>query len=142
MTTSEITPTQFVEKYKLIPKQLRCQFLEFLRQMPQIYDDDWNNDIFNDLMDILVFHDENLEYTFLLEALKDEVYLGDSVVYHDVIGCLLRYLEWKIPMITQRDVIEFQKKRVFRQIRDEVAYLPGNPGYEIAKEHFESMISL
>ena len=139
----KITPVQFVEKYKLIPQQLRFQFIEFLRQMPQLYDDDWNTDIFDDLMMTLVFHDEsddNKNYTFLQQSLQDEVYFGKCVVYHDVITCLLRYLEWKFPLITQRDVIDFHKKRIIRQIKEEVAYRPGNPGYEETKRHFENLV--
>jgi len=139
----DISPAQFVEKYKLIPQQLRSKFIEFLHQMPQLYDDDWNMDIFEDLMMILIFHDEsddNKNYTVLQQSLQDEVYLGKSIVYHDVITCLLRYLEWKFPLITQRDVIDFHKKRIIRQIKEEVAYRPGNPGYEETKRHFENLV--
>ncbi len=139
---TEITPSKFVEKYKLIPKQLRGQFLEFLRQMPYLYDDEWNLDIFDDLMLILVWFDQDLDYnnyTLLRESLIDDVYAGECQVYHDIITCLLRYLKWKVPLITSRDVIEFQKRQVLKQIKSEVAYRPGNPGYEQTKIHYESL---
>ena len=138
----QINPIQFVEKYKLIPKQLRFQFLEFLKQMPYMkYSDDLDIAIFEDLINMLVFHDESADcdnYTYLTQILCD-VYSGPCEVYHDVISCLLRYLQWKIPMITERDVIEFNKKSLLRQIREVVAYRPGNHGYELCKAHFESL---
>lgn len=143
MDSIDISPAQFVEKYKLIPQQLRSKFIGFLRQMPQLYDDNWNMDIFEDLMMILIFHDQSIDnknYTVLVQSLQDEVYLGKSIVYHDVITCLLRYLEWMIPLITQRDVIDFYKKRIIRQIKEEVSYRPGNPGYEESKRHFENLV--
>jgi hypothetical protein len=139
---SAISPVQFVEKYKLIPKQLRLKYLEFLRQMPYLYDNDDKLDIFDDLMLILVWYDHEEasdNYILLSDTRRDDVYAGSCDVYHDVIGCLLRYLQWKVPLITQRDVIEFNKKMVLRQIRDEVAYRPGNCGYERALENFMSL---
>jgi hypothetical protein len=145
MTTeiAQITPEEFVEKYKLIPKQLRIKFLEFLRQMPYIYDiDDWKLDVFDSLMLMLVWYDEDLDYnnyTFLVESLKEDVYHEECQVYYDVIGCLLRYLKWKVPLITSRDVYAFHKLQMLKQIKEEVAYRPrpGNPGYESVKASFE-----
>ena len=145
MTTeiTQITPEEFVEKYKLIPKQLRVKFLEFLRQMPYIYDiDDWKLDVFDSLMLILVWHDKDLDYnnyTFLVESLKEDAYPEECQVYYDVISFLLRYLNWKVPLITSRDVYVFHKRQMLKQIKEEVAYRPGNPGYEKTKEHFESL---
>lgn len=140
-----IDSTQFIEKYKLIPIQLRSKFLGFLREMPYLYDiDDELLDKFDDLMLVLVSynHDNNIDYEELDNNIKEVVSSGKCKVYNDVIECLLRYLEWKIPVITQRDVIEFRKKQIFRQIREEVAYRPGNVGYEITKQHYESLCSL
>lgn len=138
----EISPAEFVEKYKLIPQQLRHQFLQFLVQMPDLYDDDWNMDIFSDIITVLAWFDKDEEeenYTVLTQVLIDDVYAGPCNVYHDVISCFLRYLNWKVPMITNRDVIEFHKRQVLKQIRNQVAYRPGNPGYEETKAHFESL---
>jgi len=140
-----IDSTQFVEKYKLIPKQLRPKFLTFLREMPYLYDiDDELLDKFDDLMLVLVSynHDNDIDYEELDNNIKDVVSFGKCKVYNDVIGCLLRYLEWTIPIITQRDVIEFRKKQIFRQIIEVVAYRPGNIGYELTKQHYESLCSL
>ena len=140
-----IDSTQFVEKYKLIPIQLRSTFLTFLREMPYLYDiDDELLDKFDDLMLVLVSynHDNDIDYEELDNNIKDVVSFGKCQVYNDVIGCLLRYLEWKIPVITQRDVIEFRKKQIFRQIIEEVAYRPGNIGYELTKQHYEYLCSL
>lgn len=138
--TTTIFPAVFVEKYKLIPKQLRLQFLGHLRQMPYLYDEELELDIFDDLMMILFFYEtvEEENYTYLRETLKDDVYLGDHRVYHDVISCLLRYLEWRVPLITYSDVMRFRKQAVLRQIENEVAFRPGNAGYEVYKEHFEA----
>jgi hypothetical protein len=138
-----ISPVQFVEKYKLIPKQLRLKYMEFLRQMPYLYDDDDKLDIFDDLMLILFWYekeDSYDNYSLLSDTLRDDVYAGSSQVYHDVIGCLLRYLQWQVPIITQKDVLQFQKKMVLKQIREEVAYRPGNCGYEKALESFMSRL--
>jgi hypothetical protein len=142
INANEISHAQFVEKYKLIPKQLRLKYLEFLRQMPYLYDDDDKLDIFDDLMLILFWYDHEdacNNYQLLSNTLRDDVYAGHCQVYYDVIGCLLRYLQWQVPMITQKDVLEFRKKMVVRQIREEVAYRPGKCGYEKAFEHFMTL---
>ena len=98
--------------------------------MPYLYDiDDELLDKFDDLMLVLVSYNHVVSF-------------GKCKVYNDVIGCLLRYLEWNIPIITQRDVIEFRKKQIFRQIIEVVAYRPGNIGYELTKQHYESLCSL
>jgi hypothetical protein len=139
----EITPAEFVEKYKLIPQQLRHLFLQFLVQIPDLYDDDWNMDIFSDIVTMLVWFDKDIveeNYTVLTQVLVDEVYAGPCNVYYDVISCFLRYLNWKVPIITSRDVVEFHKRQVLKQIKSQVAYRPGNPGYEETKAHFESML--
>jgi hypothetical protein len=141
----EISPAEFVEKYKLIPQQLRHQFLQFLVQMPDLYDDDWNMDIFSDIITVLSWFDKDTvaeNYTVLTQVLVDDVYAGSCNVYHDVISCFLRYLNWKVPMITSRDVMEFHKRQVLKQIRNQVAYRPDNPGYEETKAHFESLCSM
>jgi hypothetical protein len=41
-------------------------------------------------------------------------------------------------MFMNEDIQLFRHKNMLREIRDVVAYRPGNPGYEQAKEHFES----
>jgi hypothetical protein len=141
--SSQISYVDFVEKYKLIPKQLRIKYLEFLRQMPYLYDEDSKNlDIFDDMMLILFWYDNDSacdNYLLLSDTLRDDVYAGPCQVYHDVIECLLRYHKWKVPMITQRDVIEFHKRQVLFQIKNDVAFRPGNIGYEKVKEHYESL---
>ena len=141
--SNQISYVDFVEKYKLIPKQLRLKYLEFLRQMPYLYDDgDEKLDIFDDMMLILFWYDNDSaceNYLLLSDTLRDDVYAGQCQVYHDVIECLLRYHKWKVPMITQRDVIEFHKRQVLFQIKNEVAFRPGNIGYEKVKEHYESL---
>jgi hypothetical protein len=141
----EITPAEFVEKYKLIPQKLRHPFLQFLVQMPDLYDDKWDLDIFQDIVTMLAWFDKDEEeesYTVLTQVLVDEVYAGPCNVYYDVISCFLRYLNWKVPVITSRDVIEFHKRQVLKQIKSQVSYRPGNPGYEETKAHFESMCSI
>jgi hypothetical protein len=140
--TTEIYPRDFIEKYKLVPKPLRFQYLEFLRQMPYIYDEgDLELDIFDDLMLFLFTYETQGEenYDDLLNTLQEHVFSEKTVVYNDVAECLVRYLQWKVPVITYREVMEYRKKQICRQIKEDVAYRPGNVGYEITKEHFESL---
>ena len=140
--TTEIYPRDFIEKYKLVPKPLRLQYLEFLRQMPYMYDEgDLELDIFDDLMLFLFTYETHGEenYDDLLNTLLEHVFSEKTVVYNDVAACLVRYLEWKVPVITYREVMEYRKKQIFRQIKQDVAYKPGNIGYEMTKQHFESL---
>ena len=140
--TTQIYPIDFIEKYKLVPKPLRLQYLEFLRQMPYMYDEgDLELDIFDDLMLFLFTYETHGEenYDDLLNTLQEHVFSEKTVVYNDVAECLVRYLQWKVPVITYREVIEYRKKQICRQIKEDVAYRPGNVGYEITKEHFESL---
>lgn len=140
--TTKIYPIDFIEKYKLVPKPLRLQYLEFLRQMPYMYDEgDLEMDIFDDLMLFLFTYETHGEenYDDLLNTLLEHVFSEKTVVYNDVAECLVRYLQWKVPVITYREVIEYRKKQICRQIKEDVAYRPGNVGYEITKEHFESL---
>lgn len=141
--TTKIYPIDFIEKYKLVSKPLRLQYLEFLRQMPYMYDEgDLELDIFDDLMIFLFTYEtqgkEN--YDELLNILVGNVFFDKTVVYNDVAGCLIRYLQWKVPVITYREVMEYRKKQVCRQIKEDVAYRPSNVGYEMTKEHFESLL--
>lgn len=140
--TTKIYPRDFIEKYKLVPKPLRLQYLEFLRQMPYMYDEgDLELDIFDDLMLFLFTYEKQVDenYDELLNILVDHVFYDKTIVYYDVAGCLIRYLEWKVPVITYREVMEYRKKQICRQIKEDVAYRPGNIGYEMTKEHFESL---
>lgn len=140
--TTQMYPCDFIEKYKLVPKPLRLQYLEFMREMPYMYDDgDLELDIFDALMLFLFTYesqdDEN--YEELLNILVEHVSFDKTKVYYDVATCLVRYIQWKVPVITYREVMEYRKKQICRQINHEVAYRPGNVGYETAKEHYESL---
>lgn len=137
----KISASAFVEKYKLIPTQLRRQYLDFLREMPYMYDEeDWKLDVFDDLIMNLVMFGDSDDYEFLEDTLVDNVMAFDNQVYYDVISCLLRYLKWMVPIITHQDVLIFHKRQVLRQIKEDVAYRPGNVGYDETKLHFESML--
>jgi len=140
--TTEIYPRDFIEKYKLIPKPLRIQYLEILRQMPYLYEGDLEIDIFDDLMLFLFTYEKQVDenYDELLNILVGNVFYDKTIVYYDVASCLIRYLELTIPLITYREVMEYRKKQICRQIKEEVAYRPGNVGYERTKEHFESLL--
>lgn len=110
--------------------------------MPYMYDEgDLEMDIFDDLMLFLFTYETHGEenYDDLLNTLLEHVFSEKTVVYNDVAECLVRYLQWKVPVITYREVIEYRKKQICRQIKEDVAYRPGNVGYEITKEHFESL---
>jgi len=139
----EITPAQFVEKYKLIPKQLRFKLLESVSAQFFIVYDEWNQDIFDDTMNMLRWYENTNEenFTLLTSTLQDEVYLGETFVYLDIAKSLLNHLNWYSHMtfFMKEDVQTFRHKNMLREIKDVVAYRPGNPGYEQAKEHFESL---
>lgn len=143
----EINPTQFVEKYKLIPKQLRFRFLDFVSQQFGLIYDDWNQEIFDDTMNVLRWYENTGEenYTLLRGILEDDVYVGHHMVYCDIAKRLLNCLNWSsfMAMFMMEDVQIFRhkniRKNMLREIRDVVAYRPGNPGYEETKEHFESL---
>lgn len=140
----EITPAQFVEKYKLVPKQMRFRLLEFVSQQFGLIYDDWNQEIFDDAMNVLRWYENTEEenYTLLRCILEDDVYLGPCFIYDDIIKRLLSCLNWSssMAMFMEEDVQRFRHKNMLREIRDVVAYRPGNPGYERSKEHFESLL--
>lgn len=140
----EINPSQFVEKYKLVPKQMRFRLLEFVSQQFGLIYDDWNQEIFDDAMDVLRWYENTEEenYTLLRGILADDVYAGPQVVYDDIAKRMLSCLNWSssMAMFGTEHVQKFRKKNMLREIRDVVAYRPGNIGYEKSKEHFESCI--
>jgi hypothetical protein len=138
----EINPSQFVEKYKLVPKQMRFRLIEFVSQQFGLIYDDWNQEIFDDALDTLRWYENNEEenYPLLRTILEDDVYLGPTFIYDDIAKRLLDCLKWSsfMAMFMNEDIQLFRHKNMLREIRDVVAYRPGNPGYEQAKEHFES----
>jgi len=139
----EINPSQFVEKYKLVPKQMRFRLLEFVSQQFGLIYDDWNQEIFDDAMDVLRWYENTEEenFTLLRGILADDVYAGPQVVYDDIAKRMLSCLNWSssMAMFSSEVVQKFRKNNMLREIRDVVAYRPGNVGYEMCKEHFESL---
>ena len=138
------SPTQFVSKYKLISQPLRLKCISQLREMPYLYDDDELLNIYDDLIINLCWFEKCVSgknYKILLTALKEDVYRKKSKIYYDVMTNLLNFFHNKQPIVTPRDVVKFNKKHVIRQIKEEVAYRPGNVGYEKTKEHFENQVS-
>jgi hypothetical protein len=105
--------------------------------------DDWNQEIFDDAMNVLRWYENTEEenYTLLRGILEDDVYLGHHMVYCDIAKRLLNCLNWSsfMAMFMMEDVQIFRRKNMLREIRDVVAYRPGNPGYESVKEHFENL---
>lgn len=154
-----LSPKEFVEKYKLIPKQLRLKFINFLEEHSDIiernvpdqwlssnrieYDEQYSN-ILNDLFYTLKEYEEmdGDNYLVLYAMLHEDVFGGRLSVFTNVSNALLRYLKWQEKKVSLKDVCLFRNKQVMRQILDVVAYLPGNPGYEKAKAHFESLVFL
>lgn len=142
---SKLSALQFLKKYQLIPRMLRCQFLDMLRKSFSFYEmDDNNNDIFDNLILTLIGYelsheDHEVDYDDLELMLEEYVYAGACIVYYDVATKLLSYIQYRKPILTFTDIIKFNKKRVLQQIKEDVAYRPGNVGYEKTKEHFENI---
>jgi len=149
---------QFAEKYKLIPKQLRSTFLTLLeddntdiiieKTIDCYHDDEKLEDCFNlfyedvldDILDVLytyedyghMYEDENWLYLIIeLDNICDCHY-----AFNDVIIALLKYLQSLQKPITLSDVVKFRNKAVLKQIKQEVAYRPGNIGYEYVRDRF------
>lgn len=138
---TEITPFQFVEKYKLIPKKFRKKFTNSTKKISLIYDNDQDLNIFNNLIIILKWHQSctsGTNYEKLKHGIDNEVWRWKSRVFNDVIIYLLESLKQKT-IITYKNIIMFRKKQVINQINEIVSYRVGNPGYELAKTHFESL---
>ena len=115
-----------------------------IRNSFPMYDKDDDNDIFDSLILTLIGYeashdDHEVDYDDLELMLEEYVYAGACVVYYDVATKLLTLLQMRTPMITFTDITKFNKKKVLQQIKDDVAYRPGNVGYEKTKEHFESL---
>lgn len=141
---SKLPALPFVRKYQLIPRRLRRHFLDTIRNSFPMYDKDDYNDIFDSLILTLIGYeashdDHEVDYDDLELMLEEYVYAGACVVYYDVATKLLTLLQMRTPMITFTDITKFNKKKVLQQIKDEVAYRPGNVGYEKTKEHFENI---
>lgn len=142
---SKLPALPFVKKYQLVPRPLRREFLDQIRNTPPVYNNDGNDDdVFDNLILTLIGYeashdDHEVDYDDLELMLEEYVYAGACVVYYDVATKLLSFLKDRTPMITFTDIIKFNKKKVLQQIKDDVAYRPGNVGYEQTKEHFESL---
>jgi hypothetical protein len=138
--TIPILPQDFVEKYKLIPKNLRVKFLDFLGTISDTitaYDEmDILEDAFFQLRLYEQEHPEIDNYLSLMWMLIDEVYAGEHKVYMDIITSFYRCLSWLKKPVELEDVVKFHRKLVMRDINERVSYLPGNPGYERTREHF------
>lgn len=145
---TELNPTKFVEKYKLIPKPMRFRLLEFVGQMPYTYDNEMIQEVFDDVFDILRWYENFCKvdnYTMLKGILEDDVYLGPCPVYSDVARSLLNCLTYScfLPKnYLYTSIVKFRHANIMKQIKDEVAYRPGNPGYDRTRLHFESLVML
>ena len=132
----------FVEKYKLVPKNLRFKFLDFLSHFRHSVSQNDEYGLVDDLITALMsyertYHDcEN--YLELSWAIYDEVFPGSHMVYSDVAESIMRQMRWYVKPIRVEDVVRFRHKIVMRDIEERVAYRPGNPGYESAMASFMS----
>jgi len=134
---------QFIEKYQLIPKNLRFRFLDVLSHYRHdiITHDEYF--ILDDLITTLycyerAYHDTE-NYLELGWALHDHVCPIDVNVYSDVAANLLMQLRDYQKSVSLEDVTRFRHKMVMKDIVEIVAYRPGNPGYERAFQHFMSV---
>lgn len=140
-----LSSSDFVEKYKLIPKNLRSKFLDFLSNFRETIVENDEYDILDDLICILmlyerIYHDID-NYLELSWMLHDNV-CPDHLIFRGVVDSLLRQLRWFLKPVRMEDVTRFRYRQVMKDIQERVAYRPGNPGYERAKENFESMVEL
>lgn len=148
MSLYPINPKQFVEKYKLIPKNLRENLLAFVYQMPRnssSNEEDYDEIYDNTFMYLRVYelwNKDNEDYRILRDDLETNVYFGASYVYADIANALLNCLRWKSKVITKEDVYRFRKNLILRDIKEIVAYRFGNVGYELARDHFYSLCKL
>jgi len=161
--TPHVYFSEFVEKYKLIPKQLRLSIIKLLEENAEKIEktrpDCWlKSDSPNEIekyrkeySDFCVSLFEVLKeyekigvdyYNVLFTMLHEDVYIGRLSVYTDVINTMIKFVKMNSINISLTDVCLFRKKQVMREILDVVAYRPYNLGYERAKDHFESMVDL
>ena len=139
----DINPREFVEKYKLVPKNHRLPLLDFFRQVPDVVTSHNEYEIFEYAMANLTIYEKNHpdteNYTELINVLEDEVYLGSHMVYTDIANTFLTQLALFKVSIGLEQIVSFRRKLVMRDILERVAYRPGNPGYEKAMQHFHSL---
>ena len=148
-----LTAFEFVEKYKLIPRQLRLKILYdfeenmgLIERSPESQHDNFDGffyyEVLDDLFDLLyryddfgdTYEDENwLWLTLYIDYICDAHY-----AFNDLINSMLKCLKHYI-LVNFTDVVSFRKKSVFRQIKEEVAYRPGNPGFENSRDHFYAL---
>jgi len=143
---------EFVSKYQLISKQLRFKIIadleERLDQIEKIEDldeiDYFYDDILEDIYDLLyryedfgeTYEDENWLYLNLeLCYIWDEKHFA----FTDLLNCIFRSAEILSFQFSQADYYKFCHKKVLRQITEEVAYRPGNIGFENTRDHFYAM---
>jgi len=138
-----IDPQEFVEKYKLIPKNYRLPFLDFFRQVPDLVTPNNELRIFEDATAVLTIYEQTYpdteNYTELVNVLVDEAYAGPHMVYKDIAQTFLFQLALVNPRVRLEQIVSFRRKFVIRDILERVAYRPGNPGYEAAMNHFYSL---
>jgi len=140
-----ITPSQFVEKYKLVPKNFRVRFLEFFSLVPNMVTQHDELQIFDHVTAILYIYEKNHpdmeNYPELINVLEEEAYLGDHMVYTDIANTFLEQIRLFKMSFGIEQIVSFRRKLVMRDILERVAYRPGNPGYEKSMEHFYSLCS-
>ncbi len=132
---------EFVEKYKLIPKNLRVYCINNAR-----VDNDTVYNEMNMLEDTLYyllkyereFHVDN--YLELTWVLSDEIYFENHEMFLDLWNALVECLK-KCSPVSKEGIVKFYKKLVMKDIIERVSYRPGNPGYERALEHFTLLCS-
>ena len=138
-----LSSSEFLEKYKLIPKNLRFKFLDFLSHFRQTIEENDEYDILDDLICVLMLYERTYHdmenYLELSWALHDNVFPMQHLVFRDVANALMRQLRWFLKPVRVEDVTRFRYRQVMKDIEDRVSYRPGNPGYERAKENFDSL---
>jgi hypothetical protein len=138
MSTSE-----FIDKYKLIPKNLRIKFIDYMYTIIKKFNIIDKLDMTFILDTICMYEKDNINYDnyselgwLLLETIEND----NSYSYKYIANCLRYYIS-KNKIINQKDIFSFRKKMILKSIREEVAYRPGNVGYEKARDNFYKNIS-
>lgn len=137
----EISPEDFIHKYKLIPKPSRkfllntCQDYDHYEKMYGLFWLDIVYDIYDSLLLYEAINDEDYDY---LKDLLLSIYPIKSGVYNEIMHDLMDAFREMSVDINKDTIFKFNFNNVIKTINNEVAYRPGNYGYEKVFESFKS----
>lgn len=115
-----------------------CQDYEHYYEMYGLFWLDIVYDIYDSILLYEAMNDEDYDY---LKDLLLSIYPDKSSVYNEIINDLLDTFREMTIDISKDTVFKFNFNNVIKTIDNEVAYRPGNCGYEKVLESFKSKIS-